>query len=72
MEDELSVVFAFLWCKLRVEAHLCRYLLEEPKIRSEFRRSSDRGAGKEALRLLFGRPYRILSLGLPGNEEKVN
>lgn len=52
-----------------MEAHLCRYLLEEPKIRSEFRRSKDRGAGNDALRLLFGRPYRILSLGLPGIEK---
>ena len=65
MEDELSVVLACLWCKLRVEAHRCKYLLDEPKILKEWRRSSDRGAGKDALRRLFGLPYKILSLGFP-------
>lgn len=52
-----------------MEAQRCRYLLEEPKILKEWRRSSERGAGNDALRRLFGRPYRILSLGLPGIDQ---
>lgn len=71
MEDELSVVLACLWCKLRVEAHRCKYLLDEPKILKEWRRSRERGAGKDALRRLFGLPYRILSLGLPGKDDNI-
>lgn len=48
-----------------MEAQRCRYLLEEPNKRNECRRSRERGAGNDALRRLFGRPYSILSFGLP-------